>query len=155
MKRISILTICIGVLAAIFTCSGCDDGDGADEFAEARLRCVQKINAFRAAEGIPALARWNSGEPCADDEARQDALAGQSHSAFGECGEAAQNECPSWPSVDDIIDGCLQSMWDEGPGADYSVHGHYINMSSTSYEKVACGFYRTSDDDIWSVQNFK
>ncbi len=57
--------------------------------------------------------------------------------------------------VDDIIDGCLQSMWDEGPGTIYEDHGHYINMSSTSYEKMACGFYRTSGGAVWSVQNFK
>ena len=155
MKRISMLTTCIGVLAAAFTWSGCDDDGGGDEFAEARSRCVQKINAFRAEEGIPALVRWYSGEPCADDEAKQDAQAGTSHTAFGSCGEAAQNECPGWSSVDDVIDGCLQSMWDEGPGTVYEDHGHYINMSSTSYEKVACGFYRTSGGAVWSVQNFK
>lgn len=155
MNRISMLTICIGVLAAAFTWSGCDDDGGGDEFAEARSRCVQKINAFRAEAGIPALVRWYSGEPCADDEVKQDAQAGTSHTAFGSCGEAAQNECPGWSSVDDVIDGCLQSMWDEGPGTVYEDHGHYINMSSTSYEKVACGFYRTSSGAVWSVQNFK
>jgi hypothetical protein len=69
----------------------------------------------------------------------------------------AQNECPGWPSVSSITDGtgsCLQQMWNEGPGADFQAHGHYINMSSTKYTKVACGFYKTSNGSIWAVQDF-
>ena len=42
-----------------------------------------------------------------------------------------------------IIDGCLQAMWDEGPGKRFSKHGHYINMSNPSYERVACGFAKS------------
>ncbi|MFO0661228.1 MAG: hypothetical protein U0165_15555 [Polyangiaceae bacterium] len=53
------------------------------------------------------------------------------------------------------MDGCLQMMWDEGPGSDFSQHGHYINMSSTSYTMAACGFYTGSDGSTWAVQNFK
>jgi hypothetical protein len=45
-------------------------------------------------------------------------------------------------------------MFDEGPGEPYSAHGHYINMTSTSYSQVACGFYVTSDGSVWIVQNF-
>ncbi|NJK32707.1 MAG: CAP domain-containing protein [Deltaproteobacteria bacterium] len=46
-------------------------------------------------------------------------------------------------------------MWAEGPGEDFQKHGHYINMSSTQYTMVACGFYETSEGEFWSVQNFK
>lgn len=46
-------------------------------------------------------------------------------------------------------------MWAEGPGADFQQHGHYINMSSTSYTTVACGFYTTAGGDVWSVQDFR
>jgi hypothetical protein len=46
-------------------------------------------------------------------------------------------------------------MWDEGPGEPYSAHGHYINMTNSSYSMVACGFYETADGSFWSVQNFQ
>ena len=46
-------------------------------------------------------------------------------------------------------------MWKEGPGTDFSAHGHYINMTNTKYTKVACGFATTSAGKIWSVQDFK
>ena len=44
---------------------------------------------------------------------------------------------------------------DEGPGTDFSTHGHYINMSSTKYSAVACGFYQTPGGKFWAVQDFK
>jgi hypothetical protein len=46
-------------------------------------------------------------------------------------------------------------MWNEGPGSDWSQHGHYINMSNPNYTMVAIGFYITSAGKVWSVQNFK
>jgi hypothetical protein len=46
-------------------------------------------------------------------------------------------------------------MWAEGPGADFQTHGHYINMSSTKYTKVACGFYETPTGSVWAVQDFQ
>ena len=46
-------------------------------------------------------------------------------------------------------------MWAEGPGADFQAHGHYINMSSTKYSKVACGFYKTPGGSVWAIQNFQ
>ena len=54
-----------------------------------------------------------------------------------------------------MIGGCLDMMWAEGPGADFATHGHYINMSSTKYSKVACGFYTMASGKVWSVQDFK
>jgi hypothetical protein len=54
-----------------------------------------------------------------------------------------------------MITGCLKAMWEEGPGDFNGGHGHYINMSSTEYALVACGFYTTPSGDIWSVQDFK
>jgi hypothetical protein len=44
-------------------------------------------------------------------------------------------------------------MWAEGPGSDFETHGHYINMSSTMYSEVECGFNDTSD--WWGVQDFQ
>src|SRR5438270_82706 len=72
------------------------------------------------------------------------------------CGESAQNECPGWPGPPDtLIKDCLAMMWAEGPGSDFHAHGHYINMSSTSYSSVSCGFYQTPAGDWWAAQDFR
>ncbi|MBN2802811.1 MAG: hypothetical protein JXR91_06940 [Deltaproteobacteria bacterium] len=149
-KKISNLSF-LGFILIFFACSN-DKSD--DIYAEARVDCVDRINEFRATEDLPPLKRWSDKESCADGEAKSDSISGIAHGAFGTCDEYAQNECPGWGSVDDIISGCIQMMWDEGPGEPYSEHGHYINMSSTSYTKVACGFYDTGSE-VWSVMNFR
>jgi hypothetical protein len=95
-------------------------------------------------------------EACADGQAKGDSEVNTAHNGFGDCDELAQNECPGWGgTANEIIVGCLQSMWDEGPGDDFPTHGHYINMSSKDYTKVACGFYVTDKGNVWSVQNFR
>ena len=120
--------------------------------------CVARINQFRAeCQCLPPLERWTEGEDCADEQAEYDSTRSP-HAGFSDriCdGGNAQNECPGWRSIDTIIGGCLQSMWDEGPGEPFSEHGHYINMSNTRYSRVACGFFTTPDGRIWSVQNFR
>jgi len=134
--------------------SACDDDDS-NPYEEEASACVDRINEFRATLGLAALDRWTDGETCANDEARQDSESDIAHGAFGQCEESAQNECPGWGSTDEIIERCLQMMWDEGPGEPYSEHGHYINMTNTAYTEVACGFHTTSDGAVWSVQNFR
>jgi len=135
---------------------GCDDAtDDAAKYDDERDACVARINAFRDTLDLPPLARWRDGERCADDEAKTDSKTKRAHSAFGSCGERAQNECPGWGSLEQVISGCLQMMWDEGPGEPYSEHGHFLNMSNTSYTSVACGFHVTDDGAVWAVQNFK
>ena len=42
------------------------------------------------------------------------------------------------------------AMWGEGPGG-----GHYVNMASTKYTKVACGFGKAANGGIWAAQNFR
>lgn len=121
--------------------------------------CVARINQFRAeCQCLPPLMRWTEGESCADMHAEYDSTR-PPHSGFGDriCsnGGRAQNECPGWRSTSQVISGCLQAMWDEGPGEPFSAHGHYINMSNTSYSQVACGFYTTSGGQLWAVQNFQ
>lgn len=128
--------------------------DGSDTYAADRQACVDRINGFRATLDLPPLARWTEQETCTDTQAASDSQTGQAHGKFGACKEAAQNECPGWGSVGDTIQDCLQSMWDEGPGEPYSEHGHYINMSSSDYTKVACGFHETADGKVWAIQNF-
>ena len=118
--------------------------------------CVKIINQYRASIGLAPYQRWTDAEACTDDEARRDAEANQPHGSFGSCGERAQNTCPGWPGTpESMIGSCLAAMWAEGPGSDFSKHGHYINMSSTSYTKVGCGFYVTPQGRIWTVQDFR
>jgi hypothetical protein len=137
------------VLAA--AAAGCDEED---PFDASRQACVDQINEYRATLGLPPYQRWRSAESCADGEAASDSQTGTAHGAFPRCGESAQNECPGWPSVQACVTGCLEMMWAEGPGEPFSAHGHYINMSSTSYTMVACGF-AASGDGFWAVQDFR
>ena len=118
--------------------------------------CFDLINQYRASIGLPPYQRWNDEEACADGEAKKDAEANHPHGSFGSCGEWAQNTCPGWSGTpESMIGSCLQAMWAEGPGSDFSAHGHYINMSSTQYTRVACGFYVTPDGHVWTVQDFR
>jgi hypothetical protein len=122
--------------------------------------CVARINQFRwECQCLPALQRWLDGESCTDSNAEYDSANGV-HASFYDmpCGSGAraQNECPGWPSNDHVINGCLQSMWDEGPedGNPDTVNGHYETMATTTYTRVACGFHTTSSGAVWGVQNF-
>jgi hypothetical protein len=130
---------------------------GSGPNAAVKATCVNEINMYRATLSLPAYTEWTDGETCADGEAQSDSASGKAHGAFGTCKESAQDECPGWPGsdLDGSIKGCLKMMWAEGPGTDFSTHGHYINMSSAQYTQVACGFYVTAAGEMWSVQNFK
>jgi hypothetical protein len=123
--------------------------------------CVARINQFRSeCQCLAPLTRWVDGEGCADSNAEYDSVNGV-HASFFDmpCGSGgrAQNECPAWPSNEQVITGCLQTMWDEGPedGDPDTVNGHYESMASTSYTQVACGFFTTLSGDVWGVQNFQ
>jgi hypothetical protein len=118
--------------------------------------CVDTINSYRASIGLQPFARWTDAEPCADSEGASDSQTGRPHSAFGRCGEWAQNECPGWPGPPStMIGSCLQAMWNEGPGSDFPTHGHYINMTSHTYTKVACGYAVLPNGAVWAVQDFR
>lgn len=117
--------------------------------------CVDRINQFRwECQCLPPLERWVEQEDCSDAQSADDQASNAPHGSFGSCTENAQNTCPNWGSEEQVVTGCLQMMWDEGPGEPFSEHGHYINMSSTSYSKVACGI-SVSGGQVWSNQNFK
>ncbi len=130
----------------------CSEDDPWDSY---RVACVDRINEYRATLDLPPYERWTSAEGCADSEARSDSETGIFHGAFPSCDEWAQNECPGWPSAEAVVTSCLAQMWAEGPGEPFEDHGHYINMSSTSYTEVACGFYKTPSGSIWAVQDFR
>jgi hypothetical protein len=128
--------------------------------------CVDRVNQFRTqCACLPALERWTEGEACADQMAEYDSMQDTAHAGFtdGICdsGKGGQNECPGYSSDTQVISLCLQQMWSEGPGPQnpcngqcFEDHGHYINMTSTSMTKIACGFYTTSSGKVWAVQNF-
>ena len=107
-------------------------------------QCVDAVNKHRQTQGLTPVVRWLAAEPCVAGQAQSDGQAGQAHGSFGRCGEAAQNVCPGWRGPAEQMTGpCLQSMWNEGPGADFSAHGHYLNMSNPRYTRVACGYFTT------------
>lgn len=122
--------------------------------------CVESINQYRATVSLPALKIWSDSQGCFARQALDDAQSGEAHSHFGACGERAQNTCPGWRTADndsarrETIRSCLLSMWNEGPGSDYSKHGHYINMTNTSYTKVGCGFH-FANGSLWVNQDFR
>ncbi|MFO7563242.1 MAG: CAP domain-containing protein [Enhygromyxa sp.] len=162
------ITLCLALTLAACSDdeqgSNADGGDGGDEGGQnldnphddAASYCVEVINMYRASIGVAPLQRWVEAETCSNDEAADDAMTGQPHGAFGACGESAQNECPGWPGPpEQLLDGCLAQMWAEGPGEDFSQHGHYLNMSNANFTMVACGFHETASGSWWAVQNFK
>ena len=121
--------------------------------------CVRRVNQLRAVcQCLPSLERWRDGESCANEHAEYDAMTGQAHSGFrdGICSPQGrgQNECPGYRSEDQVISLCLQQMWDEGPGEPFIEHGHYINMTNPSHQRVACGFFTTTQGRVWAIQNF-
>jgi hypothetical protein len=146
--------------AAVMLAVGCDSSSsmttapGADSVAVARTQAVAHINQLRATLALPALTEWTAGESCADGQAQADNAAGTTHSAFGTCGEFAQDECPDWPALSQVVAGCMQTFWNEGPGSDFTTHGDYTNMASTTYTKVAVGIYLTPSHTVWAVINF-
>ena len=130
--------------------------DSGDFYAD----CVARINQFRwECQCLPPLERWTEGEDCADQQAEYDYGVNEAHAGIQaricENGGNAQNECPGYSPNFGIVDFCLQQMWDEGPGEDFNAHGHYINMSNTSFSQVACGLFTAPNGEIWSVQNFQ
>lgn len=159
LTRALVFASLLSTLSFVLACEGGgkDDeaGDGGGDDSAEQL-CVDTINDYRATLDLPPLERWTDAEGCSSGEAKSDSESGTPHGAFGTCGEFAQNECPGWPGPpEDLIVGCLELMWAEGPGEPYSEHGHYINMTNPNYTKVACGFYEQPDGQWWAVQNFQ
>ena len=134
--------------------------DTGDYYAD----CVTRVNQFRACVCLPPLARWSDGESCADMDAAYDPANG-AHAGFmaGICSPQgnAQDECPGWGSAAQVISGCIQQMFDEGPpptatctGDCYQMHGHFINMTNTRYTKIACGI-ATVNGKVTAVQDLQ
>lgn len=155
--------------------------------------CVNRINQFRACfcddDGQPLepLIRWTEAEQCAAANAEYDAGTGVPHSGWPDtaCPDEsgplsreyagwATNECPGWGSEEQVVSGCLASMYSEGAdwaealgrdplqsdygscsGSCYGQYGHFIAMTKASHTHVACGAFEEASGDVWSVQNFR
>lgn len=122
--------------------------------------CVDEINRYRATQQLASLAAWTDSASCFARQAASDFQSGEGHANFGLCKESAQNTCPGWiwdestGGKEGALRRCIESMWNEGPGTDYSKHGHYINMANKSYKKVGCGF-SVKEGSIWINMDFK
>lgn len=127
-----------------------------------REDCLAKINEYRATESLPpyTLASEEK-QACADKQSADDLKSGKAHGHFGDCGEWAQNSGPNFSAsfqknASAVADYYLEMMWNEkklvesgeadlDSDADFTKIGHYKNMHSTSYTKVACGITLSAD----------
>lgn len=123
--------------------------------------CVTRVNQYRACMCVGPVARYTEGEACADQQAQYDYENDSAHAGIRDeicspvdLNNAAQNECPGYPSVASTIGLCHQQMFDEGYCDDFSACGHFINMTDEDAESVACGYYETPEGDVWMVENF-
>ncbi len=122
--------------------------------------CADVVNSYRTTLPRTPLVPWTDSASCFARQAKADAIAGVGHAHFGTCGESAQNTCPGWGS--DATDSaqistlrqCAKMMWDEGPGADFSRHGHYLNMANTAYTSIGCGFH-LQEGRLWINMDFR
>lgn len=162
----------VAILGSGLFLGACSDGSGSSTGSEtARLDslasrtglesvCVDVINSYRAKSSLANLAEWSDSASCFARQAALDFQSGKGHANYGLCKEAAQNTCPGW-MWDESIGGkegamrrCIEAMWNEGPGTDFSKHGHYINMTNKTYKKVGCGF-SVKEGSIWINMDFK
>ena len=145
---------------------------GSDTPKSWRDECLNIINEYRATEGKPALSlAAEEKQTCTDKQAANDLKDNSPHGHFRDCEEWAQNTGPNvnlkWKSdTVEIAKYYLDMMWDEKKliekgerdpenDDDYSYIGHYLNMSSTKYKTVSCGFATNSDNTTgWLNVNF-
>lgn len=160
--------------------SSSSSGTAGDPYAEARQKCIDKINSLRATKGLSPYQRWGEAEACADQQATWDEMNNKPHGAWGmklypTCNGSGQNECLG--QGPNGIEGCLEQMWAEKdlagcagcdacadaynpncPNCDFygsqtgDVCGHYVNMSAKYFSMAVCGF---SSLGGWDVINFK
>ena len=120
--------------------------------------CIDLVNDYRRAAGIPELVRDGDIDKYAQTAAEYDAQTGRAHSYFnmtrGGGVVYAENSLPGWPiygsDIRPIIKQGLQSMYNEGPRG-----GHHVNMMNRSYTKIGCGIVITANNRLWLVNNFR
>jgi uncharacterized protein YkwD len=146
---------------------GSGGGGGGSGSNAALVECVTQTNAYRAMNGKSALTESSALETYAATGAMFDYQNMMAHEHFsmtqGGGIAFAENECPGFDGwniakaggdMTSLMDMCLQAFYDEGPGSDYSTHGHYINMMG-DYGTLGCGIYEdSSSGDVTIVQDY-
>ena len=127
--------------------------------------CVSETNRYRAMNSVAALAESAALEAYATIGAMVD-YGSSPHNHFSSTNGGgiafAENECPGqfgWhltagESMTMLVAQCIAAFYAEGPGTDYSTHGHYINMMNPSYTKLGCGIYQAANMDVTVVQDY-
>jgi hypothetical protein len=136
--------------------------------------CVSKIQSLRTSIGLsngtnlvsvaskePAISGATYGD-CAWKEGQYDSTNGAhaAHSANLYHCLGTQNECVNWSlnageTPTQMVKRCVQAWFNEGPGADYTTHGHYTNMTSTTYKNPTCGVYKNAAGKYTIAADFK
>ena len=136
-----------------------------------RKDCLDKINEYRATENLPPYTLASEEKQnCADKQSADDLESGKAHGHFRECGEFAQNSGPNFSAASRnataVAESYLEMMWNEKKlvesgeadldnQEDFLKIGHYKNMHSSSYTKVACGIALSADGKKgWLNVNF-
>jgi hypothetical protein len=146
--------------------SGSDTGSGSSGPMTALATCVSETNKDRALNGKAALTESSQLEAYAATGAMVD-FSSSPHNHFSMTSGGgialAENECPvqgNWNisfgdgDVGKTVVACVAAFYAEGPGSDYSTHGHYINMMG-DYSTLGCGIYEdTSNGNITIVQDY-
>ena len=122
-----------------------------------REDCLDKINEYRATENLkPLTLASEEKQTCADKQSADDLASNEAHGHFGDCGEFAQNSGPNFSgnfqkNASAVAEYYLKMMWEDEKAkaeqgvTEYAQIGHYLNMKSTSYTKVACGIALSAD----------
>ncbi|MEP6863383.1 MAG: CAP domain-containing protein [Deltaproteobacteria bacterium] len=151
------------IVIVLVTACGGDDGTTGDQ--DAQQFCVSETNRYRAMNGKADLSEAANLEDYADTGAMTDYDANSPHSHFSSTqggGIAfAENECPGhsgWHlapggDLNALVGMCIAAFYSEGPGTDYSTHGHYINMMG-DYAKLGCGIFSADNGDVTIVQDY-
>jgi hypothetical protein len=113
----------------------------------------------------PAVAENTALETYADQGAQVDYDSNSPHSHFtstqGGGIAFAENECPGhsgWHlspggDLNALVGMCVAAFYAEGPGSDYTMHGHYTNMMGP-YGKLGCGIDQATNGDVTIVQDY-
>lgn len=166
----------LGSSIAIVGCGGDDAATGDDDGSgsgmgsgsgnvSAKQFCVSETNRYRAMNSKAAVAENPALETYADTGATTDYDSNSPHSHFtstqGGGIANAENECPGhsgWHlapggDLNALVGMCVAAFYAEGPGSDYSTHGHYINMMG-AYAKLGCGIDQASSGDVTIIQDY-
>jgi hypothetical protein len=150
------------VVLALAACGG-DDGRTGN--ASAQQFCVSETNRYREMNGKADLTEAANLETFADTGAMTDYNAMSAHSHFSATqggGIAfAENECPGFSGwhlapggdLNALVGMCIAAFYSEGPGTDYSTHGHYINMMG-NYATLGCGIFSATNGDVTITQDY-